>query len=101
MGNKTLLTWNVRPGKDREHFQQIRVFVRKLSTIGLELEDAWYTIYGGAPQILIGIVTQEKGEEQLESALKSEEWQEILAELAQYITDYRQRIVNRTDHFQF
>ena len=101
MGNKALLTWNIRPKNEREHFQRIREFVGKLANLGLELEQAWYTIYGDAPQILLAIVAQAKQEEQLDSVLASEEWDEMLTDLKDYITDYRQRIVPATGHFQF
>jgi hypothetical protein len=100
MGNKALLTWNIRPGKEREHFQRIRLFVSKLSGLGLDLADAWYTIYGDAPQILLGIVAQDR-KDHLESVLSSQEWQEMIAELDQYIVDYHQRIVRSAGQFDF
>jgi hypothetical protein len=100
MAKKALLTWNIRPGSEREHFQHIRRFVGKIATLGLDLADAWYTVYGDAPQILLGIVSQE-GEEQLESSLLSPQWREAVAELDPYIADYRQRIVLATGQFQF
>ncbi len=101
MANKALLTWNIRPGGEREHFQRIRAFVNKLADLGLDLSDAWYTIYGDAPQILLGIVIQGEQGEQLESVLASKEWQEVLGELRQYISDYRQRVVKIQGQFQF
>ena len=101
MANKALLTWNIRPGGEREHFQRIRAFVNKLAGLGLDLADAWYTIYGDAPQILLGITVQKDQKIVLEDVLSSQEWQDILGELEQYITDYRQRIVKAQGQFQF
>jgi len=103
MGNKALLTWNIAPGSEREHFQRVREFVRKLSALGLLLEDAWYTVYGESPQVLMGIVAEGRQEEQLDSALHSEEWERLLEELKQYIVDYNQRVVEATGPglFQF
>jgi hypothetical protein len=101
MANKALLTWNIRPGHEREHFQRVRTFVSKLSGLNLDLSDAWYTIYGDAPQILLGVVAREGQDDQLEKALVSKEWEEILSELGQYITDYRQRVVKIEGQFQF
>ena len=101
MANKALLTWNIRPGGEREHFQRIRAFVNKLADLGLDLADAWYTIYGDAPQILLGIVAQKDSKAVLEEVLDSQEWQNILDELKQYITDYNQRIVRIQGQFQF
>ena len=101
MANKALLTWNIRPGGEREHFQRIRAFVNKLAGLGLDLTDAWYTIYGDASQILLGIVVQKDHKVALEEVLASQEWQDILGELKQYITDYSQRIVRAQGQFQF
>lgn len=101
MRNKLLLTWNIRPGNEKEHFQQIRQFVSKLATVGLELTDAWYTIYGSAPQVLLGILAQGSQDNHLEEVIGSTEWEELLAELEPYVTDYQQRIVKATGQFQF
>jgi hypothetical protein len=101
MGKKILLTWNIRSQAEKEHFQRLSEFVSKLPTLGLELKDAWYTIYGDAPHILLGIVARGKREEQLRSALTSDEWGQMLAELKEYISGYRQRIVRDTEQFQF
>ena len=99
MGNKALLTWNIHPGREKEHWPRVREFVRKLSSLGLELEDAWLTVYGESPQILMGIVAVGKQEEQLDGALHSEEWQQLLEELKQYVVDYSQRVVNAAGSF--
>lgn len=101
MADKLLLTWNIRPGHEREHFQQIRRFVTKISALGLDLADAWYTVYGNAPHILLGIISQSTGDAGLEKALASEEWSQIVDDLSQYIVDYRQRIVRAIGPIQF
>lgn len=94
MAKKALLTWNIRAGNEREHFKHVRDFVAKLPNVGLELEDAWYTVYGSSPQVLLGVVGQERHEEHLEEMLRSEEWEQLISEFKQYIADYRQRIIN-------
>jgi len=101
MAHKVLLTWNIQSGIEREHFQRIRVFVSKLAGLGLDLADAWYTAYGDAPHVLLGIVAAGGQEDQLQNILDSEEWGELLAELRPYISDYKQRIVKVEGQFQF
>jgi len=100
MANKVLLTWNIRAGHEKEHFQRIRKFVSDLAGLGLDLTDAWYTVYGDAPQILLGIAAPGEGEEKLENTLASSEWAELIRELQQYVTDFRQRVVVATGQFQ-
>jgi hypothetical protein len=101
MAHKVLLTWNIQSGIEREHFQRIRVFVSKLAGLGLNLAEAWYTAYGDAPHVLLGIVAAGGQEDQLQNVLDSEEWGELLAELRPYISDYKQRIVKVEGQFQF
>jgi hypothetical protein len=101
MRNKVLLTWNIRPQTKIEHFQKLREFASKLPLIGLELTDAWYTVYGNAPHILLGIVPQGSQSNHLQDTLASEEWEQMIAELRQYIASYHQRIVEDSGHFQF
>ena len=85
MAHKILLTWNIQSGIEREHMQRLSVFVSKLAGLGLDLADAWYTAYGDAPHVLLGIVAARGQEDQLQHILDSEEWAEIMAELKPYI----------------
>jgi hypothetical protein len=96
-----LLTWNSHPAHQRERFHHVSEFVHKASPLGLELRDAWYTVYGEAPEILLGFTPRNGNEQNLEEILSSEQWKDIVSDLAQYITDYEQRIVKATGGFQF
>ena len=98
---KVLLTWNSHPRHEQQLFQHVRELVNKLSPLGLELKDAWYTIYGDAPEILLGFVPRKGKEDQLQVIMSGDEWKQILGDLQQYITDYEQRIVQAVDGFQF
>jgi hypothetical protein len=75
--------------------------VNKVSPLGLELKDAWYTAYGDAPEILLGFASRRGQAEGLEKILSSDEWKRILEEFQQYVTDYEQRIVKASNGFQF
>jgi hypothetical protein len=101
MTHKVLLTWNSHPRHEKELFHHVRELVNKASPLGLELRDAWYTIYGDAPEILLGFVPRKEHEASLEAILSSEEWKQLIVEINQYITGYEQRIVQAADHFQF
>lgn len=99
MAFKALLTWDVRIGSEKDHFSHVREFVGKLPALGMELEDAWYAVYGNVPQILLVIGGRDKVGEQLYHMTNSAAWEELLNELRPYITDYRQRIVEGNEHF--
>jgi hypothetical protein len=101
MTHKVLLTWNSHPRHEKELFHHVRELVNKASPLGLELKDAWYTVYGNAPEILLGFAPRKEQQEGLEAILSSDEWKQLILEIKDYITDYEQRIVQAADHFQF
>ncbi|MBN1641599.1 MAG: hypothetical protein JXA09_10210 [Anaerolineae bacterium] len=101
MAKKVLLTWNSHPQHERELFHHVRELMNKASPLGLELRDAYYTIYGDAPEILLGFIPRKGLESKLEAILGSDEWKEIVKEVKQYVTDYQERVVKAADHFQF
>ena len=101
MTHKVLLTWNSHPAHERERFHHVSELVNKIVPLGLELKDAWVTVYGNAPEILLGFTPRRGNTEGLESILSSAEWKAILSEFQQYITDYEQRVVKATSGFQF
>jgi hypothetical protein len=101
MVKKVLLTWNSHPQHERELFHHVRELMNKASPLGLELRDAYYTIYGDAPEILLGFIARNGLEGRLAAILNSDEWKEIVDEVKQYVTDYQQRIVKAAEHVQF
>ena len=101
MAHKVLLTLSSHPKHQKKLFHHIGEFVNKLSPLGLELTDAWYTVYGDAPEILLGFVPRNHKDEQLQTILRGEQWTKILDEFKQYVTDYEQKIVKASSGFQF
>ena len=101
MAHKVLVTWNSHPRHEKELFHHVRELVNKASPLGLELRDAWYTVYGNAPEILLGFTPRKEQEGGLEASLSSDEWRQLVLEIKDYITDYEQRIIQAADHFQF
>jgi hypothetical protein len=70
-----------------------------MAEAGLQLTDAWYTIYGEGPQVLAAGVTDTL--EGLREILTSEEWQRMEAKLLTMVDNYQRRIVEATVGFQF
>ena len=101
MPNKLLLSWNSHPAHEREIIHHVSELVNRVSPLGLELRDAWYTAYGEAPQILLGFVLRRGSDKRIDNIVTSNEWNEILLDFQEYITDYEQRIVKATVGFQF
>ena len=52
---KLIMTWDIAPEREQEYFEfVVREFIPGVQKLGFELTDAWATIYGGQPQIMVG-----------------------------------------------
>ena len=52
---KLLMGWDLLPDKESEYFEFVtKEFAPVIMKLGLQPTEAWYTMYGGGPQILIG-----------------------------------------------
>ncbi len=96
---KLLTTWDIKAGQENEYFEfTVREFAPGVMRLGLRPSEAWYTVYGDAPQILMGFVTDDM--DSMLQALNSPEWEELRQKLLEYVTDYQQKIVKATSRFQ-
>jgi hypothetical protein len=96
---KLLMTWDIRPGKESEYFEfVVQEFVPKLVRLGVQPTEAWYTVYGNAPQILTGAVTEER--KTLDAILKGEEWESLRDKLVTYVNNFTYKIVPAVGNFQ-
>jgi hypothetical protein len=96
---KLLMSWDIRPGRDEEYFEfAIRQFVPVLQKLGFNLTDAWFTMFGNAPQVLVGAVAEDLTT--LRKALSSPEWKEVKAKLLAYVNNYTERAVPAGSRFQ-
>jgi len=96
---KLLATWNIQPGHEDEYFDfTVREFAPGVMRLGLRPSEAWYTVYGDAPQILMGFVADDL--DAMVEALKSPEWEELHGKLLGYVSDYRHKIVKASSRFQ-
>jgi len=96
---KLLASWDIRPGREAEYFEFfVKEFSPKLSSLGLQPSEVWYTVYGDCPQILTGSVAEDL--QTIQRAIDSDEWRELMDKLEEYVTDYRQKIVRATGSFQ-
>ena len=96
---KLLMSWNIRPGQENEHFEFfIQEFVPGLNEIGIRTSDAWYTLYGDCPKILAGALADDL--ESLRSAFATEEWHQLKSRLLAFVTDYSQKVVHASGGFQ-
>jgi hypothetical protein len=67
--------------------------------LGMALSDAWVTIYGDHPQILVGAVVP--GLERAQEIVTSEEWELLNQQLEDYVTNYELKLAPLEGGFQF
>lgn len=96
---KLMMTWDIKPGNEKKYFAFIsQEFPTILQDAGLQLSDAWYTIYGAWPQISMGFVSEDI--QIIKDFLASELWLGLKHRLFAYIQGYQQKIIPARGGFQ-
>jgi hypothetical protein len=100
MPAKLILSWDILPGREQEYFEfVVREFIPGVQRLGFDLTDAWATVFGGQPQIMVGAVSDTR--QHLKEMLDTPEWLDLQLKLAALIENYQQKIVTAKDGFQF
>jgi hypothetical protein len=100
MPSKLILSWDIIPGREQEYFEfVVREFIPGVQRLGFNLTDAWATVFGGQPQILVGAISDTR--EQMNEILDAPEWLDLQLKLAAMIENYHQKIITAKDGFQF
>lgn len=99
MAVKMLLTWDLLPGREQEYFEfVVRDFIPSVQKMGMEPSDAWFTVFGDQPQIMVAL--QSASMENMEKILKSSDWDILKSQLLDYIEDFKYKIVPARPGFQ-
>ena len=94
------MTWNINPEFEQEYFEfVVREFLPEVQKFGFQLNDAWVTVYGDQPQILVSAVLPQ--DQMIKKIIHSEKWNTLLDKLLNFVTDYQQKIVPASAGFQF
>jgi DNA-binding transcriptional regulator GbsR (MarR family) len=97
---KLIMTWNIAPEHEQEYFEfVVREFIPGVKRLGFELSDAWATVFGSFPQIMVTAVIPTVQEAR--HLLNSSEWQSLNNQLQDFVKDYSQKIVQAQNGFQF
>ena len=100
MAIKLILTWDIAPEREQEYFEfVVREFIPGVQRLGFELSDAWATVYGNQPQILVGAVLPSTTK--AKQVMRSTEWKSLNNQLKDYVHNYSQKIVESRGGFQF
>lgn len=97
---KVLMTWDITPEREQEYFEfVIGEFIPGIQRLGLEPAEAWATIYGEYPQIMVSMLAPDLPDAQ--RALNSGEWSHLRDQLFGFVRNYSQKVVPAKGGFQF
>ncbi len=97
---KLLMSWDIIPEHEQDYFEfVIRDFLPGVQKIGFELSDAWATVYGDRPQILVGAVVPDM--QTAQTTMNSTEWDNLYSQLREYVHNFSYKIVESSGGFQF
>jgi len=100
MAYKLIMTWDILPEREQEYFEfVVREFIPGVQRLGFEVTDAWATIFGGRPQIMVGATLPSLA--RIQRVLQSEEWQRLSSQLQDYVQNFNQKVVEAQGGFQF
>ena len=96
---KLLMSWDILPGQEQTYFEfAMQTFAPGLIEMGWQPTEAWYTLYGDAPQILTAGVADSV--DKMREILESERWEELRRSLLEYVTNFEYKVVPATGRFQ-
>jgi len=100
MPGKLIMTWDINPEHEQEYFEfVVREFLPQVQKLGFQLSDAWVTVYGQQPQIMVSAILPSV--DQIHVMLQSEHWDSLINKLKDYVTNYEYKVVPATGGFQF
>jgi hypothetical protein len=96
---KLLMTWDIRAGREQEYFEfVVRDFMPGLQQMGMEPNDAWFTMYGNNPQILAAV--QIPSMDSLQRLINSQDWDDLTQRLLDYVENFDYKVVQARSGFQ-
>lgn len=99
MAVKLLMNWDILPGREQEYFEfVVRDFIPAMQRLGMEPSDAWFTMYGDEPQIMVS--AQMPSASSLQRIIGSEDWKNLTQQLLDYVENFKYKIVQARSGFQ-
>lgn len=100
MPGKLIMTWDINPEHEQEYFEfVVREFLPQIQKLGFQLSDAWITVYGKQPQIMVGAILPTM--EQIQRIINSSQWAALIDELFGFVINFNLKVVPANGGFQF
>ncbi|MEK6221284.1 MAG: hypothetical protein N2D54_03465 [Chloroflexota bacterium] len=96
---KLMMTWDILPGREEDYFEfHIRKFIPALEELGLNLTEAWLTVYGEGPRLMAEAVIQNLSK--ANSVLSSSEWESLGAQLDDFVENFDFKVIPKRTRWQ-
>ena len=97
---KLIFTWDIAPDREQDYFEfMVREFIPGVQRLGFELTDAWATVYGSQPQIMVGVVLPSISKAR--QVMRTSEWNSLYNKLLDHVVNFSSKIVEARRGFQF
>ena len=95
-----IFTWDIAPDREQDYFEfMVREFIPGVQRLGFELTDAWATVYGSQPQIMVGVVLPSISKAR--QVMRTSEWNSLYNKLLDHVVNFSSKIVEARRGFQF
>ncbi len=97
---KLILTWDIKPGNEKDYFAYVlQEYLPQLNKFGFEVNEAWVTVYGNRPQVLIGAVMDSNLKAR--TVLVSDKWKDLNEQLMDFVDNLEYKLASHKGGFQF
>ena len=97
---KVLISYDMREGREEKCQRYVmQTLGPGMAQLGLRITDAWYTLWGNAPQIMGGGVLN--SEEEASRMIYSQEWGDLIDGLRPLVDNFRIRVIDADGRFQY
>jgi hypothetical protein len=70
-----------------------------MNQLGFELNDAWATVYGDCPQVMVTAILPD--EQEAERRMAQNDWQVLISQLEGFVTGLEMKLIPASNGFQF
>ena len=96
---KLLMSWDIQPDQEASTLEfMAHELAPAIQQMGITPTEAWYTVYGDQPQILVGAVADDL--QIMRRVLQSAEWRELLEKLDGLVENYNHKLVTAKGRLQ-
>jgi hypothetical protein len=93
------MSWDILPGREEDYFEfHIRKFVPALEKLGLNLNEAWLTVYGSQPRMTAEAIMPDVAA--ANQVLNSKDWENLGVQLEDLVENFDYKVIPARRGFQ-